>query len=407
MSKTSEKITELESEISRLNSEKQSYQQELSILLENLKGKKAKKADLQQEVELRKKIEEINEEISSKEKELSSLKKDGKGTKTIVTISSIIIVLILIATAYIAIKTKNCASKEEADKTAIETSIFKKALAAKSGVASVLVDVTNDEQVKRAAENILNEDVNPIIEAEKDPSYTALATRENIEDIIRVFNGELPKYRNYYKYTVQDVANTFDQIFCNMGNVGNVRYDVQISRLFPDGSAEAEFVKPYGEIYNKIRQYEREGNVDGFVQETGKLTKKFVDEIIYGGLNGGPSIWNLPKRSQFGAIEAILAPYPNVVEEYKKSNCILVYVDGCWDSEKQEYKQYETSDVFEAICMGMSVNGEVVVRREVIAGMNQDGKYNEVFCIYTSLRETAEELLKSKYYDDVNVKKIG
>lgn len=439
-----EKYAILESRENLLNSLAKDLKIELDDLTNSKNISELKKTELKKEVEIRRRLSEINDELDkiqeeyeeldqevlklkSKNEERQKANRRKKAIKTTALVASIVILASLIANIPYGVakcvrdkKANDKASSTDKSLTLItdkplETdTIIVKTPDASAGpvvtptnavesvvtpeptLAPVLGDATNDEDVEKAAERILTENVNAIIEAENDPQYTSLASKENIEDIIRVVNGELPKYDKYDEYTVRETSNKMSDIFANRGSVGNTLYEVNYSNLFPDDSEEANYVATYDEIYNNIAKCRAEGNVDGFAVQVAELGKKLYNEWHLAGLYGGYNPYLLPTEKGFFVLESCIGPYPNFVEEYKREHCIKVYVDGCWDAEKKEYRKFEVTDIFEAIYMGRSSNNEVTVLRN-----------DEVFCIRDEKLKDAEEFLKNKYYSEINVKKLG
>ena len=70
---------------------------------------------------------------------------------------------------------------------------------------SILFDVTNEEEVRYAAERIY-EEIKPMLEAENDPCLNAIATIENIEDMIK--SPKLREYRCKTQYPTSETKNS-------------------------------------------------------------------------------------------------------------------------------------------------------------------------------------------------------
>ena len=252
-------------------------------------------------------------------------------------------------------------------------------------------DPTNDEEVEQLAEIIIDEDVNPMLEDRDDEVLFNSFEKEDIEDIIRMANGQLPKNTEYDENTVKEVKNLMNHIFANQGT-GNTLYPMYYSKFYPEGSREAEYVKTYDDIYNKIAQYRAEGNVDGFVEEVGYLGTKLYNEWHIAGLYGGYDPYLFPQEEQYFLLQAAISRFPNYVMEYMIANDLTICSDTCYDPETMTYKLVEVRDIFEAITSGISSNGVIVVIRD-----------NTIIIIIDETREKMESFLDSKAKEKTKV----
>lgn len=412
MSKTSERINELESEIFDLRSEKQSCQQELSDLLENLKGVKAKKADLQREVELRRRIEEIDEEISLKENQIKALEKDKKGNAFVTSMGIIALAALIGVTACAVTKNKKC-STNNVDKTVNghvldDNTLTPNVTAGQAELVidntpvavvtpeptavPVLVDVTNEEEVANAADRLINDEITSVLEGENDAIFTSSFNKEDVEDMIRIVNGELPKNSKYDEYTISQAAMLMSDILANKGSVGNKLYPVHFAKLYPDGSKEAKYVESYDEIYNKIAEYRAENNVDGFVEMVGVLGSKLYNEWHLAGLYGGYNPYAFDFEKQYFLLQSATSRFSNYVREYLEANDLTVCIDTCVIEGTTEHKLVEVRDIFEALYMGTSRNGEISVWRS-----------GEVINVFGVTFADAKNYLDNKAQENVKV----
>ncbi len=372
--KINEKYVILESREDLLKTEAKELEEELQDLnnLENVS--KLKKAELKREVEIRRRLSEIDEELNNIQYEYDSLdgqaqeleneehlKKTSKRGKVFAGIAIVLAMGAAFAVGRCNKDTK-CSSKNANPDKSISMTTDTPVVTPEPTMAPVLVDVTNDEDVKNASTRILEENVNAIIGAENDPVYTDLATAENIEDIIRVVNAELPKYSEYDDFTIGETVNKMSDIFVNRG-LGNTLYPVELSKLYPDGSKEAEYVATYDVIYNNIAKYRAEGNVDGVIEQVGVLGSKLYNEWHEAGLYGGYNPFLFPEEEQYFLLQCATSRFPNYVREYLEANDLTVCIPTCYNPETQEYKLVEVRDVFEALYMGTSKNGEISVLR--------------------------------------------
>ena len=374
-----EKYSILESRENLLNSEAEDLRIELNNLIQSREVSKLKKDELRREVEIRRRLSKIDDELDNIEEEYEKLDDEyeiianeklenkkqeqrSRDGKIIVGIAGILAVATLAFAIGRCNRDTKCNSKNINPDKSISMATDTPVVTPEPTMAPVLVDVTNDEDVKNASTRILEENVNAIIRNENDPVYTDLATAENIEDIIRVVNAELPKYSEYDDFTIGETVNKMSDIFANRG-LGNTLYPVELSKLYPDGSKEAEYVATYDVIYNNIAKYRAEGNVDGVIEQVGELEKKLYNEWHKAGLYGGYNPFLFPEEEQYFLLQCATCRFPNYVREYLEANDLTVCMETCYNPEIQEYKLVEVRDVFEALYMGTSKNGEISVLR--------------------------------------------
>ncbi len=419
-----ERYAVLESRENLLNLEAEDLEKELANLTELKSISKLKKAELKREVEIRRRLEEINdgyaeiqEEYEALDEEAQKLEievKEKKNSKRRGKVFAGVAIVLAIAGAFAVgryAKGTKCSSKEvKPSKSISSTTEMPKATeevivtatpvvtqaptsTPEPTVASVLVDVTNAKDVKNAAERIMTEDVNAIISAENDQQYTDLATAENIEDIIRVVNAELPEYSEYDDFTIGETVNKMSDIFVNRGLENNL-YPVELSKLYPDDSKEAEYVASYDEVYNNIAKYRAEGNVDGVIEQVGVLGSKLYNEWHLAGLYGGYNPFLFPEEEQYFLLQCATSRFSNYVREYLESNDLTVCIETCYNPETQEYKLVEVRDIFEAMYMGTSKNGEISVWRS-----------GEVINLFGETYQDLKHVLDEKA--EINVKTLG
>ena len=424
-----EKYAILQSREDLLNSEIGDLRIELNNLTQSRRVSELTKEELRKETEIRRRLDEIDGELDNiydeyekldnesekLEKEECESEKQAKRSKRGKVVAGVAGVL-AVATLAFAIgrcnKDTKCNSKninpdksisltteipEETDEVVITTSTpvvtATPVVTPEPTAVPVLVDVTNVEDVEMAADRILSEDINPIVESENDSVYTGLVTKENIEDIIRVANGELPLNSEYDDYTIGETANMMNDIFANRG-LGNKLYPVHFSKLYEDGSKEAEYVETYDEIYNKIAEYRAEENVDGFIEQVGVLGSKLYNEWHLAGLYGGWNPYLFSDEEHYFLLQAATSRFSNYVREYLEANDLTVCIETCYNPETQEYKLVEVRDIFEALYMGTSKNGEISVWRS-----------GEVINVFGETYQDLKHMLDTKAQENVKVLK--
>lgn len=231
----------------------------------------------------------------------------------------------------------------------------------------VLVDPSNEEDVLNAVDRIYEEDLNSMIAGLNNPAFEAQVSREDIADIVRFVNAELPLYRTYDSTTFGELANKFVYVYGAQGGHGNELYPVHYEYLARDNSTLAKYCKSYDDIYNKIAEYRKAGNVDGFIEAVGELSSKLYNEWHVFGMYGGFNPYQFNEKEQFLAFNAAVGRYANYVKEYLISNNLTICIPTCYEVDGETFvvaenaKEVETRDIYEAILYGTSKNGEISI----------------------------------------------
>lgn len=420
-----EKYVILESRKNVLEMEAAELRKELEALKNGKDVSKLKKETMRREVEIRRRLDEIDEALNEIGYEFNALDEEAykiedaektqerSGARNAVT--TVLTLLLVAALGVVAGKAaKSCANtdtvavverakdegkkNEEQKNTAtpaptVEPTMVPTAEPTVEPTPTPFVfDVTNDADVEEAADRVFEEDILPIMVEEDDPVFYDSFTTEDVEDIIRVANGQLPKHTEYDEYTVKEIRNKMNDLLANRGT-GNKLYPVHFSHLYPEGSQEAKYIETYDEIYNNIAKYRAEGNVDGVIKQVGLLGSKLYNEWHLAGLYGGYNPYLFPYEEQYFLLQASISRFPNFVREYLEANDLTVCIPTCYNPETQEYKLVEVRDIFEAISMGTSKNGEISVWRngEVINIINETRAYMEDF-LYNKSQENVKKL---------------
>ena len=232
----------------------------------------------------------------------------------------------------------------------------------------VLVDITNEDDVRAAAQRVYN-DIAPMLASENDIVLNYNASHENIEDMIRVLNGEMPINSKFDENTLNQMIQMNADIFANVGHVDNQLYKVKYEQLFEDNSLEALYARSYEEIYVKIVDYRKEGNVDGFVEPVGVLGNKLYNEWYLAGLYGGFNPYALPENKQYLAFLASTSRISNYVSEYiedirmHEDPNFTICIPTCYNENgEQEYRSFEEIEL--GLYTGKSFDGEVICKRD-------------------------------------------
>lgn len=415
---------EIREKIASLESDKEELLDHLDKI--NYLGSKRqlKKAELKEEADIRKEIQEIDKKLLSLKDQLLNNKKESTFGQRLALSLGVICLCGVIGVFIGKTAKKNCApvqsnsnvksisitaAPEVTPKNATVNATVVPATLAPTAVPTleptavptpeptaepVLVDVTNDEDVARAANIIYNEDVKPMLEKLNNPALNDFFTVEAIEDIIRMVNAELPAYSDYNEYTIGGTANTMNDMFANQGNHNDL-YPMDFSKLYPTGSAEAKYIQTYDDIYRQIAIYRAEGNGDGVVEQVGLLGSKVYNEWHLAGMYGGYNPYLFPAEERYFLLQAATSRFSNYVREYLESNDLTVCIPTCYDVENEEHKLVEVRDIFEALYMGTS-------RNKAISIVDETGNVINVF---------AETFADARNYLDaranVKVKSLG
>lgn len=351
---TQEEKRTLEAELEALKGQEENLLNELDGIMQSKKLRNLKKVELQREVTIRRELDEVETRGSEIEQKLNNEKVISR--RRFFTSLSIIALAGILGVVIGRTSRKSCAPIVD---SIVDRSISTKATPTPT---PLLVDPKDEEDVRDTAEVIYEENIEPMLNKINSNGLQQFFTREAVEDIIRMVNGELPKYSNYDEYTIGETANLMNDIFANQGNKNNL-YPMDFSKLYPTGSNEAEYVKTYDDIYRQIAKYRVEGNVDGFVEQCGLLASKVYNEWHLAGLYGGWNPYLFSSEKQYFLLQATTSRFSNYVREYLESNGLTVCIPACYDVDVEGYKLVEIRDIFEALYMGTSKNGEISVLR--------------------------------------------
>lgn len=261
----------------------------------------------------------------------------------------------------------------------------------------VLVDVTNEEDVRKAAMRAFNS-LRPMLQGEKNVYLDLIASSENIEDMIRIYNGELPVNAPFDMNYVNSLLQINADLFANPGNVDNTLYDVNYSLLFRDNSLAAKYVSTYDDLYNRIANARRTNNRGAFIELVGSLLNKMYNEWCLAGLNGGFNPYALPENIQYPVLTAVMYPFDNFVTEYIQSIRMnedpnfAICIDTCLKKDGTK-DQRSAEEIQSAIVSGKSiVTGEVICTRNNEMFVPVSYTYNN---FVNSLLEKSQAQVKS------------
>ena len=359
---TQNEIKALEAELEALNHQEADLSNELDSIKSN-NFKNLTKEELKREVTIRRELDRINSRRAEINQVLASVRNNGNGN-FFTKLAIIGLVAILAFAGYNYVKKNglpNCAPKNSDRSISISDVATPKATAVPTPTP-LLTDPSDNRQVAKAASAIYGENVRPMLEATNNMAMVDFFSPEAIEDIIRVYNAELPMYSNYDEYTIAETVNLANDIFANQGNKNNL-YPMDFSKLYPTGSNEAKYIQTYDDIYRKIAQYRATGNVDGFVEQCKELTYKVYKEWHLAGLYGGYNPYLFPAEEHYFLLQAATSRFSNYVREYLESNDLTICINACYDLDKENYRDVEIRDIFEALYMGTSKNGQISVLR--------------------------------------------
>ena len=376
---------EIRERIASLESDKEELLNELDNLTYLESKRQLTKDELRQEANIRKRIQEIDSELISLERQLLNSKEQSTFAKRLALSLGTIALCGILGVFISKTVKKNCAPVQSVpDKSisdvATPVPTAKPTATPEPTAEPILVDVTNDEDVAKAANIIYNEDVKPMLEELDNPALNDFVTVEAIEDIIRMVNGELPVYSDYNEYTIGENVNLMNNIFANQGNA-NKLYPMDFSKLYPTGSTEAKYIQTYDDIYKQIAIYRAEGNADGVVEKVGEFATKLVNEWCLAGMYGGYNPYLFPAEEQYFLLKAATSRFSNYMLEYLISNDLTVCVPACYDVNQEAYNLVEVRDIVEALNNGTSYNGKYSVIRngEAISISDETATYVKAY----------------------------
>ena len=375
------------------------YSDRISTLDEEIDELNDKIESRERFIDALEKEESLNEQIKKAKEDKKEAKKvinkeNGNGaTKAIATVGIVVLAGALATGVFLGTKKcagNNCSKKNntkssntsvlrnsEATETPVVTNnngetfevITTEApvVTAEPTIAPVIADFSNEEDAKIAADKAYNE-ITPMLESEDDMVLNFNATRENIEDMIRVLNGELPINSGFNNDTLDKMIQMNANIFANRGHVDNELYDLKYETLFEEGTLLALYAKSYDDIYAKIHEYRKEGNIDGFVEEVGLFLNKIYNEWYLAGLNGGFDPYEFEDSKQYLAFLAATSRIDNFMTEYIQNIRMFddpefaICIPTCYNENgEQVYRSFE--EIVNGLYTGKSFDGEVILKR--------------------------------------------
>lgn len=220
------------------------------------------------------------------------------------------------------------------------------------GEYGTFFDINDVEQVNARATYIYN---NYFANNE---SLTAqqrqLITVENIADVIRVMNGELPLNREFDGSTLNDVTIVLCEAVINVGSNVDDHYTYFPSYLlFVDGTPEQEFVKAYAPIYEKL-VYALNNHDDEQVQDAiACLGFKFWNEWYLMGMDGTSiNPHDLNTAQKYLMFISTIEPYNTTAREWHLSEQKPVCIEACIDYNTGEKSTVSVNDLVVALETG-------------------------------------------------------
>lgn len=376
---------ELQTKLEKLTNEVSKLKEEYDNLPEGKKkeGKEKKYSEkLSEKVLTKQELSKVNAEIKElksemkgkKTKKIVAKEKGNNRTKIGATIGIVALAAALVVLARGTRKNNNnntasifgitnCSSTKETPKanTIVNKNGEELELITEKPRVS-LADITNEKDVKNAVDGIYNE-LASMLGNENDAVLNFVANHENIEDMIRVLNGELPINSKFDETTLNKMIQMHADIFANRGHIDNTLYDVRYENFFEDNSLEAMYAKSYDELYAKIAKARRNNNVGEFIEQVGVLGSKLYNEWYLAGLNGGFNPYAFDENKQYFALLAATSRYNNFVLEYAQQNDLVICIPTCYNLETKEYVDREINEIMYGLYYGENEFGEVICTR--------------------------------------------
>lgn len=235
------------------------------------------------------------------------------------------------------------------------------------GEYGTFLDATNKEQVEARAKYIVDTYYGPFMGKLTDYERSFI-TVENVANVIRVMNGELPVDANgnviMNANIVDDYGQTFTYLFGDLGsspNLEGIYYNVPAYMFTTDGTELQAFIKRYDEDYQKMtegfnvaacQRYNGE-NIDGGVmvrEAIASLGYKYWNEWCLKGVYGDTNPYNFEAKYRLYAFLSCFARYGQWAFEYNLNAMQPVCIDACINYSTKEIEKLNVNEIFWGYC---------------------------------------------------------
>ena len=230
------------------------------------------------------------------------------------------------------------------------------------GEYGTFTDVTDNEQVEARAQYLYDNYAQKMM-FNIDESDRHLITKENIANMIRIFNGELPLDENGYQTYDGTALNDSTLVFCALvvdGGSSDKKSYVHFPAhlLAQDGSEESEFIKSYDVIYDDLC-YALNIQDDVRIQDDiACLGYKFWNEWYLQGMYADSTVNDYVNPHTFKtdkkylALLSTISPYNSTANEWTLSELTPVCILTCTNYETHETEYQPVNNIQRAIEQG-------------------------------------------------------
>lgn len=270
-----------------------------------------------------------------RDEEVKAAKKKGK--RAGIAIGAVVAAAVLAVAGLAYHKNKGCLpAKEESSITEVqEETTTEKDETTKHIFDTVFTDPSDDKQVEARAKEIYDKyiNINNIPNAAK-----AQLTVEEIEDILRMSNGEFNLVNGEPSYNAEDIdkiANDINSIYnyTSFKQLGTDLVFVPSAIFFTDGSVAQYSAIEADKLLEKVYTDIRNNNNDAFVQDSISWGEYIRDTYIQNDSTGETiSIWQVDSPTGYYLGQALTSPYGPSIMEYCGANCLNICVPYCYET---------------------------------------------------------------------------
>jgi len=235
-------------------------------------------------------------------------------------------------------------------------------------------DASNEKQVEERANEIINTYYAPFMD-QLPENMKSLITVDNIANVIRVMNGELPLDENgnrtYGANTVDDYANLFVNLIADIPSapaLGDV-YNVPAYVFAEDNSELANYIYNYDVEYANIAKGRNEQSAEMTRTAIANLGEKFWNEWTLQGMHGDTNPYLFGAEQRLFAYLGSFGKYGTYAFEYNLNAMQPVCIEACIDYYTKEMQELSVNEIFVGYTSGQY---DTVIAKA--AGVGDGGK---------------------------------
>lgn len=223
------------------------------------------------------------------------------------------------------------------------------------GEYGTFFDINDPEQVHARAQYIFD---NYFANNESlTQQQKALITVENLENTIRIMNGNLPVDENGYEFydgmTLNEYTNVLVEAALNVGSNVNDHYTYFPAYLLTiDGSEESDFIKSYSDIYEKLVYALNEHDDEQVQDAIACLGFKYYNEWYLQGMYGDTNPHLFRTDLKYFVFISTIEPFNQTAREWHLSEKTPVCVYVCTNYETGEKQMVPVNDIVVALETG-------------------------------------------------------